>query len=82
MTCVIAGPVCESSDVFARDRMLPGDIKRGDVLEIGFAGAYGAAMSSQYNARPRLAEVLVDGNSHTLIRRAFTSEELDEITCS
>lgn len=78
--CVIAGPVCESSDVFARDRLLPADIQRGDILEIGFAGAYGAAMSSQYNARPRLAEVMVDGNEHTLIRRAFTAEDLDAAT--
>lgn len=80
MPCVIAGPVCESSDVFGRDRMLPGDVKRGDIIEIGFAGAYGAAMSSQYNARPRLAEVLIDGVEHTVIRRAFTAEELDRLT--
>mgnify|MGYP000013170874 CR=1 FL=1 len=80
LPCVIAGPVCESSDIFARDRLLPADIKRGDILEIGFAGAYGAAMSSQYNARPRLAEVLVDGNEHRLIRKAFTAEDLDKAT--
>jgi diaminopimelate decarboxylase len=78
--CTIVGPVCESSDCFARDRLLPGDIKRGDVVNIGFAGAYGATMSSQYNARPRLAEVLVDANTHTLIRRAFTAQELDDLT--
>lgn len=78
--CAIVGPVCESSDMFARDRDLPADVQRGDILEIGFAGAYGATMSSQYNARPRLAEVLVDGNQATLIRRVFTAEALDEAT--
>ncbi len=77
---VIAGPVCESGDVFARDRMLPSDIKRGDILKIGFAGAYGMAMASQYNARDRLAEVLIDGNKHTLLRRAFTAEDYDRAT--
>ena len=78
--CVIAGPICESSDIFARDRFLPEDIQRGDILEIGCAGAYGFAMSSQYNARPRLAEVLVDGNSHRLVRKAFSAEDYDAAT--
>jgi diaminopimelate decarboxylase len=82
MPCVIAGPVCESSDVFARDRMLPGDIARGDILEIGYAGAYGFTMSSQYNARDRLAEVVIDGNTHRLARRAFSAEEFDKATLS
>lgn len=80
MPATIVGPVCESSDCFARDRDLPADIQRGDILEIGFAGAYGAAMGSQYNARPRLAEVLIDGNEVKLIRRAFTAEEFDAAT--
>ncbi|NBX66253.1 MAG: diaminopimelate decarboxylase [Proteobacteria bacterium] len=78
--CVIAGGVCESGDVFARGRMLPSDVVRGDILEIGFAGAYGHAMSSFYNARPRLAEVLIDGNEARLIRRALTAEEFDAAT--
>ncbi len=78
--CVIVGPICESSDIFARDRMLPGDIARGDIIEIGCAGAYGFAMSSQYNARPRLAEVLIDGNTHRLVRKAFTAEDYDAAT--
>ncbi|MBU6235697.1 MAG: diaminopimelate decarboxylase [Alphaproteobacteria bacterium] len=80
MPCTIVGPVCESSDCFARDRGLPADIVRGDVLEIGFAGAYGFTMSGQYNARPRLAEVLIDGNEAKLIRRAFTAEDFDAAT--
>lgn len=78
--CAVVGPICESSDVFGRDRMLPSDITRGDVVEIGFAGAYGMTMSSQYNARAHLAEVLVDGNEARLIRRAFTAEEYDAAT--
>lgn len=80
--CTIVGPVCESSDKFGQDRDLPGDVARGDILEIGFAGAYGAAMSSQYNARARLAEVLVDGDNFSMIRRAFTAEDLDAATLS
>ncbi len=78
--CTIAGPVCESADVFARQRELPEDVAAGDILVIGFAGAYGATMSSMYNARDRLAEVLVDGKKATLIRRVMTAKELDEIT--
>lgn len=76
----IAGPVCESADIFARNRMLPADLKAGDILNIGCAGAYGATMSSQYNARPLLAQVLVDDAGDKLIRRAFTAEELDALT--
>jgi len=78
--CAVAGPICESSDIFGRDRMLPADIARGDVVAIGYAGAYGMTMSSQYNARPHLAEIMVDGNQATLIRRAFTAEEFDAAT--
>lgn len=78
--CAIAGPVCESSDIFARDRMLPADIERGDIIAIGFAGAYGYTMSSQYNARSKLAEVLYDGESHKQIRRSMTAEEFDQLT--
>jgi len=76
----IVGPVCESGDVFAVARDLPADVKAGDIVKIGFAGAYGMAMSSQYNARDRLAEVLVDGDSHKLIRRAFSAREYDDLT--
>jgi diaminopimelate decarboxylase len=63
----LVGPVCESSDVLARDRRL-GTVRPGDVLAIGQAGAYGFSMSSQYNARPRPAEVLVTGGETRLIR--------------
>ncbi|HLF29106.1 MAG TPA: diaminopimelate decarboxylase [Anaerolineae bacterium] len=71
----VVGPVCESADAFARDRALP-PLKRGDLLAITHAGAYGMAMSSNYNSRPRPAEVLIDGASVALIRRRETLEDL------
>lgn len=63
----VVGPICESGDVLARDRLLP-KIAEGDLLAVLNAGAYGFAMSSQYNARPRAAEVLVKDGKHSLIR--------------
>jgi diaminopimelate decarboxylase len=71
----MAGPVCESSDVLARDRRL-GSVHPGDILAIGQAGAYGFSMSSQYNARPRPAEVLVTGTAARLIRPRETYADL------
>jgi len=76
----IVGPICESTDCFARDRMLPGDIARGDIMAIQFAGAYGHTMSNQFNARDRLAEYLVDAGQVKQIRRAISAEEFDELT--
>lgn len=76
----VVGPVCESADVFSVDHLLPADLEAGDLLSIGCSGAYGHTMSSQYNARPRLAEVLADGDTHRLIRRAFSAEEYDALT--
>ena len=64
----IVGPVCESSDVVGRDRMLP-LLKAGDVVAILDAGAYGSAMASYYNRRPLPAEVLVDAGAWRVIRR-------------
>jgi diaminopimelate decarboxylase len=66
ITCDVVGPVCESADVLARDRTLA--VAPGDVLAIGEAGAYGVSMSSQYNGRPRGAEVLVMNGDVQLIR--------------
>ncbi len=63
----IVGPICESGDVLARDRRLP-KVERGDLIAIFDAGAYGFVMSSQYNGRPRCAEVLVDGSRWWVIR--------------
>jgi diaminopimelate decarboxylase len=71
----VVGPVCESGDFLARNRRLP-PLRPGDLLATFSAGAYGMAMSSNYNSRPRAAEVLVDGTSHRLIRRRETYEDL------
>jgi diaminopimelate decarboxylase len=71
----VVGPVCESSDFLARERPLPA-VERGDLLAVFSAGAYAMSMASQYNSRPRAAEVLVDGNSARLIRRRETYEDL------
>ena len=71
----IVGPICESGDFLAKGRSLP-RTQRGDLLAIFSAGAYGFAMSSNYNARPRAAEVLVDGSSFHVIRRRETYEDL------
>ncbi|HEV3022794.1 MAG TPA: diaminopimelate decarboxylase [Pirellulales bacterium] len=71
----VVGSVCESGDFLAKDRRLP-VMRRGDLLAVFSAGAYGMAMSSNYNSRLRAAEVLVDGNSHRLIRRRETFEDL------
>ena len=69
------GPVCESADFFAKDRPLP-PVKEGDLLAVMSAGAYGYAMSSNYNSRPRAAEVMVDGDTAVQIRRRETLEDL------
>ncbi len=70
----IVGPVCESSDVVGRDRMLP-LLKVGDVVAIRDAGAYGSAMASNYNRRPLPAEVLVDAGAWRVIRRRQTIDD-------
>ena len=71
----IVGPVCETGDCFLHDWPL-GDVKAGDVLAIWTAGAYGMAQASNYNARCRPAEVLVEGNRYRLIRRRETQQDL------
>lgn len=71
----IVGPVCESGDFFARDRAMP-KLKAGDLVALLDAGAYGMAQSSNYNTRPRPAEVLVDGAEAKLIRRRETLKDL------
>jgi diaminopimelate decarboxylase len=70
----IVGPVCESGDFLGHDRELA--LAEGDLLAILSAGAYGMAMSSNYNTRPRVAEVMVDGAAAHLIRRRETVAEL------
>jgi diaminopimelate decarboxylase len=74
-TVDIVGPICESGDYLAQDRPLP-RVQRGDLLSVFTAGAYGFSMSSNYNNRPRAAEVLVDGDSYKVIRRRETYEDL------
>jgi diaminopimelate decarboxylase len=70
----VVGPICESADFLARDRRLAAGA--GDLLAILSAGAYGMSMSSNYNSRPRAAEVLVDGPDARLVRRRESIEEL------
>lgn len=74
----VVGPICESADFFAQDRALP-PVKRGDLISIFTAGAYGFSMSSNYNARGRAAEVLVDGSSFSVIRKRESYEDLVEL---
>jgi diaminopimelate decarboxylase len=71
----VVGPVCESSDTFARSRLLP-RLEPGARVAILDAGAYGAVMSSTYNARPRAAEVMIDGDRWTLIRERQMHDDL------
>jgi len=71
----VVGPVCETGDFLARDRYLP-PVRRGDLLAVFTAGAYGFAMSSQYNSRCRAAEVLVSGGDWRRIRRRETYADL------
>lgn len=65
--CDIVGPICESSDFLGKDRHLP-QMSNGELLCVRSTGAYGMAMASNYNSRPRAAEVMVDGSKHYLIR--------------
>jgi len=71
----VVGPVCETGDFFARDRTLP-EAKEGDLLAILDAGAYGMSLASNYNTRPRPAEVLVQGKKAKLVRRRETFRDL------
>lgn len=71
----IVGPLCESGDFFALDRLMP-DVRRGDCLAVMCAGAYGYVLSSNYNGRPRPAEVLIDGDRHILVS---PRESIDDI---
>jgi diaminopimelate decarboxylase len=74
-TVDIVGPICEGADFFAKHRQIP-PVKRGDLLAVFTAGAYGFTMSSNYNARPMAPEVLVDGDSFQTIRKRQTYEDL------
>ncbi len=73
----IVGPICESGDVFAKERIIE-PVQSGRLLAIMCAGAYGAAMASQYNFRPLPAEVMVRGNEYAIVRRRSSYEEMLE----
>ena len=75
ITTDVVGPICETGDFLARERNLP-VLDAGELLCVGAAGAYGSSMSSNYNTRPRGAEVLVHGDKHAVIRRRETLEQL------
>jgi diaminopimelate decarboxylase len=71
----VVGPICESGDFLAKDRALP-RLDRGALLATFSAGAYGMVMASNYNTRPRAAEVLVDGAKALVVRRRETYDDL------
>jgi len=74
-TADLVGPVCESGDFFLKNEELP-KLNNGDFIALRSCGAYGFVMSSNYNARPRAAEVMVDGSEHQLVRRRETYQDL------
>ena len=71
----VVGPICESTDFLARDHRLP-TLENGELLAVMSAGAYGFPMSSQYNARPRVAEVMVRDDRYQVVRERETYEDL------
>jgi diaminopimelate decarboxylase len=75
VTLDVVGPICESADFLAKDRSLP-PCQPGDLLAVLSAGAYGFAMASNYNARPRAPEVMVNGNQFVVVRARETYEDL------
>lgn len=75
VTADLVGPICETGDFLAQAREI-GAVEQGDLLAIMSAGAYGFSMASNYNSRPRAAEVLVDGNHYDIIRERETYEDL------
>jgi diaminopimelate decarboxylase len=74
-TVDVVGPVCESADFIAKDREVP-IVQPGELLAVMSAGAYAFSLSSNYNSRPRAAEVLVSGESFAVIRRRESYEDL------
>ena len=75
LKCDVVGPVCESADFIAKDREVA-VLEQGDLLAVMSAGAYGFSLSSNYNSRPRAAEVLVSGETYQVIRRRESYEDL------
>lgn len=75
VTADVVGPVCESGDFLAKDRTMP-EVRPGELLAVATAGAYGFVLSSNYNSRPRAAEVLVEKDEFRIVRRRETYEDL------
>lgn len=75
ITCDVVGPVCESSDYLALSRQMAA-VSQGDLLAVCSAGAYGASMASEFNSRPLVPEILVDGDSYKIIRRRPSFQEM------
>jgi diaminopimelate decarboxylase len=75
ITADVVGPVCESGDFFAREREMP-QVERGDLLAVMSAGAYGFVMASNYNSRPRAAEIIVNGVKYHVARERDTFEDI------
>ena len=71
----VVGPICESGDFLAKDRLIP-PFEAGDLMAVMSTGAYGFSMSSNYNSRPRVAEVLVKGNEYWIVRQRESYEDL------
>lgn len=71
----IVGPICETGDVFAKDRLLP-EMDAGDLVAMRSCGAYGAVMSSEYNTRPVIPEVMVNGDKFAVIRKRESYEQI------
>jgi diaminopimelate decarboxylase len=74
----VVGPLSETGDILALDRVLPASIGRGALLAVFTAGAYGMSMASRYNSSPLPAEVLVSGTSAEIVRRRETFDTLVE----
>lgn len=75
MTVDVVGPICESGDFLAKDREMP-EVRPGELIAVATAGAYGFVQASNYNSRPRAAEVLVDGTEYRVIRERESYEDL------
>jgi len=73
----VVGPICESGDIFAANRMLP-KVKENELVVLHTAGAYGFSMASNYNSRPFLAEIMVDGDNVSIIRNRQTLDEMTQ----
>lgn len=73
--CDVVGPICESGDFFAHDRLLP-TVEKDDLLAIMSAGAYGYVMASNYNIRPRVPEIMVKGSKYKIVKKRETFKDL------